>query len=136
MIKKKLTVFFSYVLLVHTKKSAFKSKDFFTFCAYPCLGKKDISSTLSELCYCWRKFFICLMQYHPEILKIFLDNKGQMVKCGRYSGWPAATPNQFLKYNKNCKLLYTVFKLLDFFESKYFWPYLLCFSFVLQILFV
>ena len=48
----KLTVHFSYVLLVQTKKSAFKSKDFFTLCAYPSLGKKDILSTLSELFYC------------------------------------------------------------------------------------
>ena len=47
-----MTVLFSYVLLVHTKKSAFKSKDFFTLCAYPSLGKKDILSTLSELFYC------------------------------------------------------------------------------------
>ena len=35
-----------------TQKSAFKSKDFFTLCAYPSLGKKDILSTLSELFYC------------------------------------------------------------------------------------
>ena len=48
----KLTVLFSYLLLVHTKKSALKSKDFFTLSAYPSLGKKDILSTLSEPCYC------------------------------------------------------------------------------------
>ena len=31
------------------KKSALKSKDFFTFCAHPSLGKKDILMTLTEL---------------------------------------------------------------------------------------
>ena len=40
------------MLLVLTKKSALKSKDFFTWSAYPSLGKKDILSTLSEPCYC------------------------------------------------------------------------------------
>ena len=40
------------MLLVLTKKSALKSKDFFTLSAYPSLGKKDILSTLTEPCYC------------------------------------------------------------------------------------
>ena len=40
------------MLLGHTKKSALKSKEFFTLCAYPSLGKKEILSTLSEPCYC------------------------------------------------------------------------------------
>ena len=52
MAHKKSTVLFSYMLLVLTKKSALKSKDFFTLSAYPSLGKKDILSTLTEPCYC------------------------------------------------------------------------------------
>ena len=50
------------------KKSALNSKDFFTFSIYPSLGKKDILSNLSELCYCRGIFFVCLMQSQPEIL--------------------------------------------------------------------
>ena len=78
--QKQLTYLFSYMLQVLTKKSTLKPKDFFTLCIYPSLEKKDILSTFSKLCYCRQKNFICLMQYHPEILKIFLDNKGQMKK--------------------------------------------------------
>ena len=44
-----------YMLQVLTKKSALKSKDFFTLCIYPSLEKKDILSTFSELCYCRQK---------------------------------------------------------------------------------
>ena len=40
------------MMLVHTKIIPVKSKDSFTLCAYPSLGKKDILSTLSEPCYC------------------------------------------------------------------------------------
>ena len=49
---KKLKVLFGYMLLVHTKKSALKSKGFFTFCVHPCSEKKDILLTFSEPCYC------------------------------------------------------------------------------------
>ena len=49
-------------------KSALNSKDFFTFSIYPSLGKKDILSKLSELCYCRGIFFVCLMQSQTEIL--------------------------------------------------------------------
>ena len=51
---KKLTVLFNYSICcwyTH-KKSALKSKDFFTLCAYPSLVKKDILWTLSVPCYC------------------------------------------------------------------------------------
>ena len=39
-------------LLLLTKKSAHKSKDFLTLCTYPGLRKKDIPRTFSEPCYC------------------------------------------------------------------------------------
>ena len=47
-----MKVLFGYMLLVHTKKSALKSKDFFTFCVHPCSEKKDILLTFFEPCYC------------------------------------------------------------------------------------
>ena len=40
------------MLLVHTKKSALKSKDFFTFWIHPGSVEKDILMTFSEPCYC------------------------------------------------------------------------------------
>ena len=41
---KKLTVLFGYMLLLLTKKSALKSKDFYTLCAYTSLGKRGYTS--------------------------------------------------------------------------------------------
>ena len=73
-----MTVLFRYVLLVPTKKSALKSKDFYFFVCTPCVSKKG---------YTYDAFLTSTIKVMLEPLKTFLSNFFQnKIKIGLVLG--------------------------------------------------
>ena len=119
------------MLLVQTKKSALKSKDFFTLCAYPSLGKKDILSTLFVPCYCHVGEELAGQPLQKAgHFNVQAASDGTTWERWKSNDWPAAALQvQVSLAIPHCSLL----KFFGFFLLKYFWPHLPCFSFVFQI---
>ena len=129
--QQKLTVLFSYMLVVPTKNQLLNQRISLLF-VHTLVLKKGYTFNVFWAKNLNFKNFKKLAKSMPRQLQMVLGNRGQLTPSyWRPSGWPAADPDgwahQFLKYNSKlyCTLLFHFF---GFFQLKCFWPYLPCFS--------